>query len=269
MDNRIEFPERPLEHIKEEISFDIFKKLVHQSWIVRDVRTHDYGVDFFVETVSLTNRVLPHIIRIQSKYREKINEPIYIKRTTFNYLSQSTNATFLFVTNGEISKIMFMNDHQDSKDTENVKLVDEKFDYINTPQELLDILCYNTYIVANEKKVIIYYNYVAKSFKEIFFSIKNNITENMISLYSNKPKVFNNICMFNFRAISLFSEYIKNSITIDDLKYKIGNIDKIKDVMTMSLIMINCVSKKYNLYINDDIKREFISYLDNMKNENL
>jgi hypothetical protein len=160
MENRIAFPERSPEHIKEEISFNKFRNLVHQSWIIRDVRIHDYGVDFLVEIVSLKNMVLPYIIRIQSKYHEKIDKPIYIKRTTFNYLSQGNNASFLFVSNGEISKILFMNNLRDNKNTKCVRFNDKKFDYINTSQDLLNILCYSTYLVINEKKVVVHYNYV-------------------------------------------------------------------------------------------------------------
>jgi hypothetical protein len=42
-----------------------------------------------------------------------------------------------------------------------------------------------------------YYNYVSRLFDKIFLSIKENNIENMISLYSDKPEVFNNICFFS------------------------------------------------------------------------
>ena len=106
------YPTRSESHIREEIGISTLKSLIPVEWILRDITGRDYGHDAILQiTKSNSNEVLPYLIGIQIKYREDIQKPLIIKSTTYNYLHDSNNPNFIFVTNGEISKILCVNNY--------------------------------------------------------------------------------------------------------------------------------------------------------------
>ena len=68
----MDFPERTPQHITETASWHILKSTAPDHWLVREVSERDYGIDAYVELVTLKGEVTGDLCSIQLKGSEKI-----------------------------------------------------------------------------------------------------------------------------------------------------------------------------------------------------
>ncbi|PLX70377.1 MAG: hypothetical protein C0602_06085 [Denitrovibrio sp.] len=104
----MKLPERPKEHILETASFKIFEQWIPDYWITRQVTERDYGIDAYIELVTVKNQVSGDLISIQIKSASnlklrtdsdgrKIATSPSIEIPTINYWNQLLIPAFLFV----------------------------------------------------------------------------------------------------------------------------------------------------------------------------
>lgn len=88
-----EFPQRPLQHVSEDVSIRVFQECMPATWVFRDQSTrNDYGVDAEVELVTPDGEMHGHIAKVQLKGKDSLsrNEDGSIslggiKQTTLRY----------------------------------------------------------------------------------------------------------------------------------------------------------------------------------------
>ncbi|PKM47518.1 MAG: hypothetical protein CVV03_03070 [Firmicutes bacterium HGW-Firmicutes-8] len=86
------FPKRTDKHIKESDSWKVLQIRTPAEWIIREVTERDYGVDAYIELVSVSGEVSGNLCSVQLKSSEKVKwEPDNtckfsgIKKSTINY----------------------------------------------------------------------------------------------------------------------------------------------------------------------------------------
>ncbi|GAB1782017.1 tetratricopeptide repeat protein [Priestia aryabhattai] len=104
---RINLPEITKEHEQEEKSITAFKlKMTNSNFIIRDVRTNDYGVDLNIEAKVISgNKKFASNYSAQIQIKDKLNSShiqntdgsysYEIKMTTLNYLSNNPTSIFM------------------------------------------------------------------------------------------------------------------------------------------------------------------------------
>ncbi|MDR2631062.1 MAG: DUF4365 domain-containing protein [Spirochaetaceae bacterium] len=261
MDKNIKLPQRTKEHQKEEMGFNKFKSLLYPTWILHDMRGKDYGLDVIIEMVSTDNEVLPYKIGIQIKYREYISKSITIKIGTFNYLSRSNIPTFIFVTNNTKSKIIYMNNMNINKQKRAISLADNLFAYISDQQDLTNEIQKHTTVSLFEKDIMIKISKGTKIFPEISAIIRNGNDQEIKNIYLSNINLIHPICAYYLANIKYYKVYLQNDIQYDDIKRVNGDINTIKDMLLVFLIVIAIYSKKHDFNISERARNEFMLYL--------
>lgn len=88
----MDFPKRTSHHIKETASWKLFQSSIPSHWIIREVTERDYGIDAYIEIVSVNGDVTGDLCSIQLKSSEQIEwkderaQLAAIKKSTLNYL---------------------------------------------------------------------------------------------------------------------------------------------------------------------------------------
>lgn len=267
MDKRIKLPQNTKEHQKEEMGFNKFKSLLHQSWIFHDMRGQDYGLDAIIEMVLGDNEVSPYKIGIQIKYREYINKAITIKTGTFNYLSKSNIPTFIFVTNNTLSKILYMNNMSINGREKSISLADKLFVYVHDQQELIREILNNAKVSLFEKDIMIKISKGTKIFPEMFAIVRNGNVQEIENIYRSNIKLIHSICAYYFDNFKHYKAYLKNDIQFDDIAYVNNDINKIRDILLVFLIVIAFYSKKHDFNISESARNEFVLYLESITPE--
>ncbi len=115
----MQFPKRPIEHVKQSASWKIFQNSIPPLWIIREVTERDYGIDSYIEIVSPEGKVTGDLCSIQLKGIGNIDwkeDPTSkgrkyrlsgIKRTTVNYLMNLPIPVFIILADLEERKAYF------------------------------------------------------------------------------------------------------------------------------------------------------------------
>ena len=260
------YPTRSESHIREEIGIATLKSLIPVEWILRDITGRDYGHDAILQiTKTNSNEVLPYLIGIQIKYREDIQKPLIIKSTTYNYLHDSNNPNFIFVTNGEISKILCVNYYKIPNQGEMCQIKDSLFSYINNQQDLINYIYYYSHLIINGSNFKID---IIKSFYDfdiVFNAIENKDIESLWNYYKINIKRIHNVLIDRFWPIdSLYSQYFNICLDFDRLRQPYNK----EDIFELMLLFLTCVcieNKRDGLNIPEEKKYRIQQYIKSIK----
>jgi len=114
---KIGFPKRSKQHVSETVSLKLFKSLIPDDWVIRELGERDYGVDLSVEIVRggiMTGDVI--VGQLKGVQHDPLRgKSIFksIKETTTNYLLQQPAPAFLFVASSEAQQVYWrsLRDH--------------------------------------------------------------------------------------------------------------------------------------------------------------
>ena len=84
-------PKRHPTHIKETLSYKLFKESIPDHWLVRELSERDYGIDALIELVTLDNQVTGKLISIQLKSTDNFKFNSFNKFTVYSIEKQTTN----------------------------------------------------------------------------------------------------------------------------------------------------------------------------------
>lgn len=110
----MEYPNRIDKHITETSSVKIFSNNIPDNWLIREVTERDYGIDLYIELVTMDNKVIGELISIQLKGKQTIswtkeNYVTYsaVNISTSNYWRKFPVPVFLCMVDIEKEEVFF------------------------------------------------------------------------------------------------------------------------------------------------------------------
>lgn len=113
----LQFPQRPDNHITQTASFKVFSSKIPDRWLIREVTERDYGIDCYLEFVTVDGQVTGQLVSIQLKGLSGIpwteSQPVHhtltgIKLSTTNYWYAFLVPVFLMLADTEQNRVFFL-----------------------------------------------------------------------------------------------------------------------------------------------------------------
>lgn len=211
-------PKRHPTHIKETLSYKLFKESIPEHWLVRELSERDYGIDALIELVTLDNRVTGKLISIQLKSTDNFKFNSFNKFTVYSIEKQTTNYwlnsnifTFLFVVDLKLNKIYFKSIEDYVREEYKTYSENNKFNYVFCPDDEFSV----------DKFVALYY------WSENLRKADNELI-NLVKIYKDFSK-------FYYRNIRRdFHMLVDNEEVITEFNSLVFSINSLSKLMFVS-----------------------------------
>jgi len=214
----MQFPKRVKQHISESASFKIFNSQIPDNWIIREVSEKDYGVDCYVEIVSLLNEVTGYLVSIQLKAIKKIEwtKEEYctisnIKLSTTNYWYQFSVPVYLCLVDLSEKKVYFVSVKQEIRKKYSMYIRQKQFSYRINKR--------NRIYIDNLWPLMLSYR------RDLSFS---KLETNMVMFISNYQKYID-FCNRYYNDINLDNIGLSDLIFLKQLNENVSNLNEMFD----------------------------------------
>ncbi|MEL3908311.1 MAG: DUF4365 domain-containing protein [Treponemataceae bacterium] len=232
------YPIRSDSHIKEQLGISKLKSELPEEWVLRTMQERDYGHDAILQlTRSHTGEVLPLCIGFQIKYREQFASSVVIKTSTYNYLYTGNIPSFIFVTNGFQSKIFCVSNLPLNCRGKTCTIPDHCFSKISHQQDLINYICYHSYLFINKDRHKINLLKFCNDFEMIFNALSENNIEYLWTYYKKNKKSIHHVLIYIQRGVTCLSDLFNIDISIERLKTPYEK----KDVYILMLLFLNSI----------------------------